>query len=169
MQRRGASLETPDRPYVAQAVGGSSTQDTAIPDCDRMHRQSAGVWWIGSSAVLLLAAVLEVSDGRTVLLPGGIALPEACWTYRLFGMDCPACGLTRSFVHMAHGRIAAAWAVHPLGPFLFLCNLVQIALAACYYHHGPTPRMRGIVQWYVRLLIGFALLMVLVWLRTLIP
>lgn len=45
--------------------------------------------------------------------------------YRLTGIPCPGCGLTRSLAHLAHGDIAASLRLHPLGGLLFL----QTALA----------------------------------------
>jgi hypothetical protein len=43
----------------------------------------------------------------------------------LFGVRCPGCGLTRSFVCLAHGDWAAAWAYHRLGWLLAAAVLIQ--------------------------------------------
>lgn len=46
------------------------------------------------------------------------ALPSLCWFRRLSGVPCPACGMTRAWVHLAHGAPGAAWAMNPLGAAL---------------------------------------------------
>src|SRR5438067_13160115 len=55
-----------------------------------------------STAVLVLAAVLSVRSGTQVLLPMiDLPLPELCTMRRLTGLNCPGCGLTRSFISLA--------------------------------------------------------------------
>jgi hypothetical protein len=68
------------------------------------------------TAVLTAAAVLPLpgSDGRI------LHLPSICIFYDTTGLPCPGCGLTRSFVCLAHGRLAEAFRWHPLGPLVFL-------------------------------------------------
>ncbi len=35
------------------------------------------------------------------------------------GIDCPGCGLGRSFIAMSAGDFAGAWRAHALGPLLY--------------------------------------------------
>lgn len=87
----------------------------------------ACMWMSGACVVLLLSSVLRVGNGREVWLPGAsIALPESCFAYRQFGVDCPGCGLTRAFVHLAHGDMQQAIAVNPMGLAVFVFTLLQI-------------------------------------------
>lgn len=65
-------------------------------------------------AVLLLSVALPLPQNGTIL-----GLPSLCPFHNLSGVPCPGCGLTRSFVCLAHGQIAAAFEFHPLGPLLF--------------------------------------------------
>lgn len=56
-----------------------------------------------------------------------------CAFYNLTGLPCPACGLTRGFVALGHGHMAASFAWHPLAPVLYaalLGALVASVLAA---------------------------------------
>src|SRR5688500_11578668 len=70
--------------------------------------------------VLALAAAMQVQGERQVLLPlVGIPLPELCYWRRLFGVDCPGCGLTRCFISLAHLDAAQAWHFNPAGIALF--------------------------------------------------
>jgi len=85
--------------------------------------------------VLYLAAVVMVSaflldvraDQRVALgwLPR-VALPGTCMSRLWFGWECPGCGLTRSIVHLAHGRWKASLAAHRLGWLIGLLVAVQI-------------------------------------------
>jgi len=77
------------------------------------------------STLVVLASVVFSADTQAVRLFGQV-LPEVCWSRRLFDMDCFGCGLTRSFVLTAHGRLAPAFEVHPLGPLLWLGVALQL-------------------------------------------
>ena len=77
--------------------------------------------------VLVLSSLLTVRDGRQVLMPiFGEPLPELCHMKRYTGIDCPGCGLTRSFISLAHGRVLDAWRYNPGAFVLFPLMLVQI-------------------------------------------
>jgi Protein of unknown function (DUF2752) len=89
----------------------------------RAHRDMIVV----ALAVVMATFALEVtSDQRVALrfLPGA-ALPETCGSRSLLGVDCPGCGLTRSFVHLAHGRWKASWNVHRVGWLMALAVILQ--------------------------------------------
>ena len=76
--------------------------------------------------MLAVALVLvDDGDGRLRLPLTAVRWPTVCTFRRIFGMDCPGCGLTRAFVAMAHGRLAAAWHYHPVGVLLFAGVLAQ--------------------------------------------
>ena len=70
--------------------------------------------------------------------------------YSRFGIDCPGCGLTRSFIHLAHAEPLAAWELNPLSWLLFGYVVAQIPLALA---HGAGVRTKwlknliGINQW----------------------
>ena len=42
-----------------------------------------------------------------------------CIFKRIFGIDCPACGITHSIMALFHGRIKEAFCIHPAGPVVF--------------------------------------------------
>jgi len=107
------------------------------------------------SAMLLLAVALRLNARGDVLLPytSGPPLPAACLTRQLLHMDCPGCGMTRSFIAMAHGQASLALAYHRLGPALFLYVLLQVPLQAHVLLTGRTellvirPRYATAVIW----------------------
>lgn len=78
--------------------------------------------------VLVAACLLQVRPDQRVafrLFPQA-PLPEVCQSKVLLGIDCPGCGLTRSFVHLAHGDLAASLGVHPVGWLVALFVLAQV-------------------------------------------
>src|SRR5258706_11090375 len=59
--------------------------------------------------------------------------PVLCPTALLCGLPCPGCGLTRAFGHASHGRLAEAFAFHPLWPiflgylvFLWIYQMIEV-------------------------------------------
>lgn len=67
--------------------------------------------------VAALAWALEVRPDERVAFRGFSQwpLPQSCYSRAVFGMPCPGCGLTRSFVYLARGAWSAAWREHRLG------------------------------------------------------
>jgi len=82
---------------------------------------------LGAVAVIVAASRLEIRGPRRVGFEGtGIELPEMCSFHRATGLDCPGCGMTRSFISLAHGELRAAARYHPLGLLLFPLVVLQI-------------------------------------------
>src|SRR5256885_15933791 len=67
--------------------------------------------------VIVAAFLLQVTPEDRVAIFGApeAVLPHTCMTYRLLGMRCPGCGLTRSFIHLAHGDWWSSWRSHRVG------------------------------------------------------
>ncbi|MBF0547555.1 MAG: DUF2752 domain-containing protein [Candidatus Riflebacteria bacterium] len=53
-------------------------------------------------------------------------LPGVCTSQYFFSVPCPGCGLTRSFVAMAHGQFKLAFEYNRIGPLLFGLVLLQL-------------------------------------------
>ncbi len=66
-------------------------------------------------------------------------LPTICMSQRLFGVACPGCGLTRSFVLLAHGHFRASWEIHHLGIPLYLFFGYQIVYRSYCLRHLDKP------------------------------
>lgn len=80
-----------------------------------------------AGGVLVLALVLSIRNSTEVLLPVfGVPLPELCMSKKYLGFDCPGCGLTRCFISLARGDLAAAWRYNPAGLWLFGMLAAQI-------------------------------------------
>jgi hypothetical protein len=108
----------------------------------RRHREMLAV----AVAVAGLAFLLEVHADQRVafrFLPEW-PLPETCPARMIFHVDCPGCGLTRSFIHLARGDWRASWNIHHVGMLLALAVVLQIPyrLAAL---RSPTAAPLGTV------------------------
>lgn len=81
-----------------------------------------------TAAVILLSLVLSVRDDQRVVVTGltSLPLPEACGMQVMFRRNCPGCGLTRSFIHLAHGDWQRSLAVHRVGWIIAAAMLFQI-------------------------------------------
>jgi hypothetical protein len=71
-----------------------------------------------------------------------LPLPPTCLSREWFGVKCPGCGLTRSFVDLAHGDWQASWVHHRLGWLLALTVLFQIPYRILSLRR-PTPPLLG--------------------------
>jgi hypothetical protein len=84
-----------------------------------------------SLCVLSLSALLTTRGEQQVLLPlVKVPLPGLCTAKRCFGIECPGCGLTRSFISIAHGDLPRAWYFNPAGILLFALVIAQIPYRA---------------------------------------
>ena len=84
------------------------------------------VFWV-AVAILAASFVLQCgADGRVRLPLVETELPQVCWSRRYLGIECPTCGLTRSFVSLAHRDVAASVHYQPLGLVLFAVVAAQI-------------------------------------------
>ena len=71
------------------------------------------------ATLLLASALLPLPHDNAIA-----GMPSICAFHNFTGLPCPGCGLTRSWVSMAHGHGGEALAWHPLGPLLFVAALI---------------------------------------------
>jgi hypothetical protein len=87
----------------------------------------------GYAEVFALIALLSLAVARFVPV---LSVPFVCPLKALAGIPCATCGMTRAFVALAHGEVAAAFAASPLGALL-AGGLWLLALAdAGRFAHG---------------------------------
>lgn len=84
--------------------------------------------WIAAAVMIIATArSLRVEPPRSVFLPfGSEPLPELCSFRHMLGIDCPGCGMTRSFIFASRLQIANAWNSNPAGALLFTSILLSI-------------------------------------------
>ncbi len=119
---------------------------------------------IASLGVLVVAAVLRIEEGASVVIPVvNRTLPELCYWRIMTGMECPGCGLTRCFIAAAHGDLASAWSFNPIGVLLFAAVVLQIAYRPWQLWRLSSGRgeFKTIALPYVML--GISVLLILQW------
>ena len=85
------------------------------------------------------------------------ALPTMCTMKLLTGQPCLACGMTRSWIHLAHGHPLAAVAQNPLGALLFAATALALVYLLARRLGLPALRLKAsnAEAWLVRgVLIG---------------
>jgi len=80
-------------------------------------------------SALVAAAVLTRSGDALRLTAEGAPLGGLCLWRELLGLGCPFCGMSRSFVALAHLDIAGALSHHPAGPLMFVAYAVTGVVA----------------------------------------
>jgi hypothetical protein len=90
----------------------------------RYHRNML----LAALAIIVLAFLLEVRSDQSVVLAAlpQWPLPQTCPSRRLLNIECPGCGLTRSFIYLAQGNWPAAWHAHRLGWLLAAFVVLQV-------------------------------------------
>lgn len=93
----------------------------------RFMRQRHATMLALAVSVVVLAFLLDVPGPDRVALRWlpELPLPQSCMSRQWFGQECPGCGLTRSFVHLAHGGWRSSLAAHRLGWLMAVAVLVQ--------------------------------------------
>ncbi len=142
---------------VSLSTPSSSTSEPPIVSAAPVVRQRAWlgnsdgiatVWMVGGLICVTLAALMHVGENRRVYLPGASApLPELCMLYSRLGFDCPGCGLTRTFIHMAHGQLSSAWQTNPVGMlvFVFACVQIPMGMAQVVFRSATQSLKLGVV------------------------
>ncbi len=98
--------------------------NVSLNDSASQHKTTpflAYVWVFVVTSIFLVALILKpVADTQAELAVAGtsIVLPGLCQFKRMFGRDCPGCGMTRSFMYIARFQPTKAWAIQPVGTLL---------------------------------------------------
>jgi hypothetical protein len=118
---------------------------------DRGGRQLRWLLVTGGGMALLVAAFVPL---------GLIGKFHTCMFRHLTGYPCMFCGMTRAFLLMAHGDIAGAWQISPLGVPLFLVLLAALGWGLACLVTGKRLLIRLPWRWVCA---GFAVLVLANW------
>lgn len=83
-------------------------------------------WWlwnafmVGLAVSSLTAALLLTPGSDEFVYLSGVRVGDTCASIQWFGIPCPQCGMTRSFVHGARFHVREAFLYNPAGYVLFL-------------------------------------------------
>lgn len=118
------SVSKPVADLPDTALGKARSRGRKPLSMRNWHRQVL----VTSIVIIVLAMVLQVRSDQRVFVSGASAMPvpETCGMQILFGRPCPGCGLTRSFIHLAHGDWRSSLAIHRIGWLVALLVVCQI-------------------------------------------
>jgi hypothetical protein len=127
---RPADADLPVRQMKSGAgLGGPSYLDAEAAKREdallvRRHREMLAM----ACGIIVLSFVLVVrgDDHAAFALLPGVPIPSTCPSQTIFGVDCPGCGLTRSFIFLAHGDWHNAFLRNRMGWLLALAVVLQI-------------------------------------------
>lgn len=141
----------------------------AIPLVQSPDKATSILWLLGSLGLIVGSFMLKPGDDRQVVIRGfDLVLPETCAAYRVFGVNCPGCGLTRSFVAISEGRLSDAWQLNPAGFFIYLFLLTQIPLAGYYWVQNSKGKsksktLKRLLSWNQMAFFALLLCMICQW------
>ena len=130
-------LGFPVEPAVGVATGaqrrpvGLSLEDASARD--RLLREG--------SLLVLASLVIGASFAFAPLKSRGLVPAIPCLFYKVTGLPCLTCGLTRSFALTAGGNISGAFGMHLLGPPLFFLTSAVAAYLATVLVTGKRVRV----------------------------
>lgn len=123
------------------------------------------VAWLSIYSLVLLASFMLRVKGTDHVEFSYVMLPELCNLKRFTGIECPGCGLTRSFICMAHGEWYAAWKFHAAGPIWFIAVVAQVPYRIWQLLRLKRGKMEFRTGMEVPLLVAMFVLIVVVWLN----
>ena len=123
-------------------------------------RSTDVVYLVLGVATFAAALLLTPLPGGSVAF-FGLELPGLCLMRQTFDTACASCGMTRAFVHAAHGDLGASLAASPAGLFLFAVLVGQIPYRLVRLVKPASPRLGRHVG--AGAVVTFALLMLIVW------
>ncbi|MCW2815968.1 MAG: hypothetical protein JWN84_3423 [Nocardioides sp.] len=114
----------------------------AAPSADAPARRTpVTVPLVAAGAAAALGAALLISPEH---VEDG---PVICPFRRLTGLPCPGCGLTRSWVYLAHGWWHEAVTAHPFGVVALAAAVaLVVAVAVALARRSPLPDLDAVVR-----------------------
>jgi len=91
-------------------------------------------------AILLSLAQDKGDSTSSRMVIWGSKIPYFCYFKAMTGMDCPGCGLVRSFTAMGGLNLKQSYDLNRLGPILFILALLQIPWRGFFILY---PRYKG--------------------------
>jgi cytochrome b561 len=144
------------------APANSSGQLSAASAVRRRIRGGDWFWMALAVLIPLTGWFLQVvgTDHVSVLGNSSWQLPDICYSRSWLGVDCPACGMTRSTIHLVHGQLAESLSVHRLGWLVLLVILAQVPyrLLIPWQQRVSDPRW---IRYEMRMWAGLGILLIL--------
>lgn len=114
---------------------------------------------LGERIVVLIVATLSLTAlviARVWPVPSVTSGEPTCLVRILFNMPCPGCGMTRAWVHTAHGDLLTAFEYNLFGPvgMAVAVGIVGFVLYS-FVRRRPPERILNLIdpRWLVALLV----------------
>lgn len=113
----------------------------AARSADAVRHAPASTTLVAAGAAVALGAAFLVSPDH---VESG---PVICPLRRLTGLPCPGCGLTRSWVYLAHGWWREAFSAHLFGAVAALAAIALVtAVVVALVRRRPPPDLDALVR-----------------------
>ena len=127
-------------------------------------------WWVWPLGLVALAlstwvasVALTVGSDEFCYL-GATRMGDTCLLIRVFGIPCPSCGMTRSFVWASRGALLHAFVYNPAGLALFVWISLGGVVGAVRLATRDPSRLQLPWEWMLRwVLFWFFALYTLPW------
>ena len=130
---------------MSEPLTTESGPDSKPVDHKALRRNHHRNMLILCTTVVILALTLQTRADQRVefaWLPG-VPMPESCASRSIFDVECPGCGLTRSFIAIARGSLSAAFQQNRTGWLLACGLLIQFPYRVWMLYH---VRTRGLPE-----------------------
>lgn len=136
--------------------------ETAFNSSSRLPTLSRVASGLGALtiAILIIVAALLTPSPDGIGTHRGIGLPPCQWI-QLFGIRCPACGMTTSWAWMTRGEISNAAYANPAGALLFVQAAITTIVLTTWTISGKA-RNANTFGWFTTYYILIVLLIAIV-------
>jgi len=124
------------QPASELAIPSTARADHVSAAQVSMESNSAATRTMRDYHLVILIFAMSVVTAAFALQLDGVAgvrsswpsfrLPPLCASHAILGVDCPGCGLTRSFIALASGHFEQSFRFHRVGWLVALAVLLQI-------------------------------------------
>lgn len=123
-------------PRAVRSAESARRPSTPRPAPSPVVARSVAAIGVGAVATAFALTPDGVEDG-----------PVICPFRRLTGLPCPGCGLTRSWVDLAHGQLGASFVQHPFGWLLMLAVIgFVVSVAVALVRRRPPPDLDALIR-----------------------
>lgn len=140
------------------------TQSDSLPSRKRLMRETVGhaAILVAAIAVVVLSATLQVRPDQRVQWSPDFVLPETCAFKMTWGIECPACGLTRSFIYLADGAPYRSLQANWFGWLVALAILFQIPLRTAALT-GRARFLHPLLEWQLLTWLALSAILIATW------
>src|SRR4051812_37676076 len=113
----------PDEPVAVAAADAAYAARAE----QRVRARHIEMLVLAGIVIVLTFALTVRDDGRVAFrFFERFPVPETCLSKSMFHVECPGCGLTRSFIELSRGHLAASLRYHRVGWLIALAVLGQV-------------------------------------------